>query len=196
MPVVWNDQAWGKPPQIKIHSWQRDLDFRNKIKTKLHFFCSSFFFWPLNPLPKYKAADNVAIKIHLQMSAKSLSLRCRDKNIKRLDCDTKWRNCSLVKPVTQLFLSNLPGPTCRHRAQSTDTSRIPAEKKREERRRGTPLRKKTSGPAQCWLCGLVFPLLVTLSVPLYLHVCSLHGCLYQDQLYICVYCSLYLPPLK
>lgn len=86
------------------------------------------------------------------MLPKSLSLRCRD--IIRLDSGTNISltllKSSLVKtPVTQLFLSNLPGPTCWHRAHSTNTVWIPAEKKRG----GTPQTNKTKQQKQkvCWV---------------------------------------------
>lgn len=51
--------------------------------------------------------------------------------------------------MTQLFLSNLPGPTCWHRAHSTNTVWIPAEKKRE----GPPQTNKTKQQKQkvCWV---------------------------------------------
>ncbi len=99
--------------------------------------------------------------------------------------------CSLVKhPVTQLFLSNLPGPTCRHAERTQQTqSEYQRRKKREQRRRGnppSPPRKKkkknnnntqdrpsadlvgwVSAPSCDALCAVISP--------------RLHG----DQLYVC-----------
>lgn len=51
--------------------------------------------------------------------------------------------------MTQLFLSNLPGPTCWRRAHSTNTVWIPAEKKRG----GPPQTNKTKQQKQkvCWV---------------------------------------------
>lgn len=70
-------------------------------------------------------------------------------NIRSLNTDT---NNSFNPPVTQSFLSNLPSPTCRPRAHSTNSVWIPRE---QRRMKGNSLRNPT-GQVQCWICGCGF----------------------------------------